>query len=348
MNFVKERNFIVAYDCSLKVGAWDITTGQFIGKSGKPVKGVPKCFTFDNLPTWRSEGLLGYAIYWYRNKFTHSYDPDYNEEKGARFEQLLSLGLFPHEPETLNNKLNLTKKVVDYVKENCNDYYDAYRINKYLIMMQYEQYVNTLPDWAKEVFPSLLNADFPVDYIKTALNRVISEHMEAMYEGYNQAGYIRDMLAWYYKTSMKMFGKVEVEKNFLTKYAVLKYLEKEYRDAHYNEELAKYNDKKWLYYENDTFVVKPLLTKEDFHKEGEAQRNCVERLYMERVYKGSTHVVTVRLKTNPNKSYITCEVTNNGLIYQYLAFGNSTPQDEASKNFKKEYQQHLKTAREKN
>ena len=101
-------------------------------------------------------------------------------------------------------------------------------------------------------------------------------------------------------------------------------------------------------YENDTFVVKPLLTKEDFHKEGEAQRNCVERLYMEKVYEGHTHVVTVRLKTNPDKSYITCEVTNNGLIYQYLAFGNETPNDEAAKNFKKEYQQHLKTAREKN
>lgn len=348
MNFIKERNLIVAYDGSLKVGAWDITTGQFIGKSGNPIKGVPQCFTFSHLPDWPSEGLFGYAIYWYRTKFTHSYDPDYNEEKGARFEQLLSLGLFPSDIETLNYKLNLTKKIVDYVKEKCNNYYNAFQVNKYLTMIQYEQYVNTLPDWAKEVFSSLLNADYPVDYIKTVLNRVINEHVEAMYEGYNQAGYIRDMLAWYYKTSMKMFGKVEVEKNFLTKYAVLKYLEKEYRDAHYNEELAKYNDKKWLYYENDTFVVKPLLTKEDFHKEGEAQRNCVERLYMEKVYKGQTHVVTVRLKTNPNKSYITCEVTNDGNIYQYLAFGNSTPQDEAAKNFKKEYQQHLKTTREKN
>ena len=195
MQFIKERNFIVAYDGSLKVGAWDITTGQFIGKSGKPVKGVPQCFTFSHLPDWRSEGLFGYAIYWYRNKFTHPYDPDYNEEKGARFEQLLSLGLFPSEPSTLNNKLNLTKKIVDYVKEECNSYYDVSRVNKYLTMIQYEQYVNTLPDWAKDVFSSLLNCDYPVDYIKTALNRVISEHVEAMYEGYNITSYIRDMLS---------------------------------------------------------------------------------------------------------------------------------------------------------
>lgn len=348
MNFVKERNFIVAYEYSLKVGAWDITTGQFIGKSGKPVRGVPQCFTFNNLPTIRCENNLGYAIYWYRTHFTHVYDPDYNEEKGARFEQLLSLGLFPNGTETLSNKLNLNKKVVDYVKEKCNSYYDSYRISKYLATLQHEQYVNTLPDWAKEVFSYLLNADYPIDYIKTALNRVINEHVDAIYENYYKADHIKDMLVWYYRTSMTMFSKVEIEKNFLTKYAVLKYLEAEYKNAHYNEALAKNNDKEWLYYENDTFVVKPLLTKEDFHKEGEAQRNCVERLYMEKVYKGSTHVVTVRLKTDPDKSYITCEVTNSGLIYQYLAFSNSDPKDAAAKNFKKEYQQHLNSIREKN
>lgn len=348
MNFVKERNLIVAYDYSLKVGAWDITTGQFIGKSGKPVKGVPQCFTYNNLPEWRSDDVLGYAIYWYRTHFTHTYNPSYNEEKGARFEQLLSLGLFPNGPETLNNKLNLNKKIVDYIKEKCNSYYDVRRVNNYLTMMQYEQYVNALPDWAQEVFSSLINSDYPVDYVKTALNRVINEHVQAMYEGNFQAGYIRDMLAWYYKTSMTMFGKVEVEKNFLTKYAVLKYLEMEYRNAHYNEALVKNNDKKWLYYENDTFIVKPILTKEDFHKEGEAQRNCVERLYMERVYNGRTHIVTVRLKTDPDKSYITCEVTNSGVIYQYLASCNSDPKDTAAKNFKKEYQQHLNSVLEKN
>ena len=50
MNFVKERNFIVAYYCGEKQGAWDIISGQFIGKSGKPVKSVPSCFTYNNLP----------------------------------------------------------------------------------------------------------------------------------------------------------------------------------------------------------------------------------------------------------------------------------------------------------
>lgn len=338
MNFVKERNFIVAYDCFVKVGAWDITTGQFIGKSGKPVKSVPSCFTYQNLPSWRNGGNdLAYAVYWYRRQSFN----DYSNEMGAHFEQLLSLGLFPNGARSLCEKLNLNKKIVEYLKEENDGYYDSVKVANYLVMLQHEQYLNTLPDWAKQVFSCLFNNDYPIDYVKTALNRIISEHVEAMYEGFNKANYITDILIWYYKTSMKMFGKVEVEKNFLTKYAILKYLEAEYKNAHYNEELARQNNKEWLYYENDTFIVKPILTKEDFHTEGEAQRNCVERLYMERVYKGETHVVTVRRKSDPDKSYITCEVSNDGRIWQYLTRCNATPKEQDARNFRIEYSQHL-------
>lgn len=338
MNFVKERNFIVAYDCFVKVGAWDITTGQFIGKSGKPVKSVPSCFTFQNLPSWRNgTNDLAYAIYWYRRQSFN----DYSNEMGAHFEQLLSLGLFPNGARSLCCKLNLNKKIVEYLKEENQGYYDSVRVARYLVITQHEQYLNTLPDWAKEVFSCLIYNDYSIDYVKTALNRIISEHVEAMYEGYNQANYIKDMLVWYYKTSMKMFGKVEVEKNFLTKYAILKYLEAEYKNAHYNEELARQNNKEWLYYENDTFIVKPILTKEDFHKEGEAQHNCVERLYMKMVYNGETHVVTIRRKSDPDKSYITCEVRNDGRIQQYLVRCNETPKEQDARNFRMEYSQHL-------
>lgn len=344
MNFVKERNFIVAYDCFVKVGAWDITTGQFIGKSGKPVKTVPSCFTFQNLPSWRrgDESDLAYAIYWYRRESFNNY----NNEMGAHFEQLLSLGLFPSGTRSLCGKLNLNKKIVKYLKEENQGYYDPVKVARYLTVTQHEQYLNTLPDWAKEVFSCLIYNSYPIDYVKTALNRIINEHVEAMYEGYNKANHIKDILVWYYKTSMEMFGKVEVEKNFLTKYAILKYLEAEYRNAHYNEELAKRNNKEWLYYENDTFIVKPILTKEDFHTEGEAQRNCVERLYMEKVYKGETHVVTVRRKSDPDKSYITCEVDNNGRIWQYLAYCNATPKEQDARDFRIEYAQHLKNHKE--
>lgn len=340
MEFRKERNFIVAYDGVIKMGAWDISNGSFIGKSGKPVKGVPSCFTYKNLPSYRrGTNDLAYAIYWYRTQLSDNY----TNVMGAHFEQLLSLGLFPNSTRSLYEKPNLNKKIVEYLKEENQSYYDSVKVTRYLALIQHEQYINTLPDWAKEVFSDLLRYSIPTDYIKTALNRVIHEHVDAFYRNqYNVSGSITGILKDYYENSMKLFNKVEVEKNFLSKYAILKYLAEEYKNKHYNEELVKNNDKPWLYYENETFIVKPILTKEDFHIEGEAQHNCVERMYMERVYKGQTHIVTVRRKSNPNKSYITCEVSNDGGIWQYLARCNERPKEQDAKAFKSEYSQHLK------
>lgn len=339
MEFKKERNFIVAYDGVIKMGAWDISNGSFIGKSGKPVKSVPSCFTYKNLPSWRrGTNDLAYAIYWYRTNLSD----DYTEVMGAHFEQLLSLGLFPNSIRSLWDKPNLNKKIVEYLKEENQSYYDSVKVARYLALTQYEQYISTLPDWAKEVFSDLLRNDIPADYIKTALNRVIHEHVDAFYRTqYIVSGSIFNVLKDYYDISMKLFNKVEVEKNFLSKYAVLKYLAEEYKNKHYNEELAKHNDKPWLYYENETFIVRPILTKEDFHTEGEAQRNCVERMYMEKVYKGQTHVVTIRRKSDPDKSYITCEVSSDGRIWQYLARCNETPKEQDARDFKAEYTRHL-------
>lgn len=340
MEFKKERNFIVAYDGVIKMGAWDISNGSFIGKSGKPVKTVPSCFTYHNLPSWRGTGAndLAYAIYWYRTNLSDNY----TNVMGAHFEQLLSLGLFPNSIHSLYDKPNLSKKIVEYLKEENQSYYDSFKVARYLTLIQHEQYLNTLPDWGKEVFIRLMKDNLPIDYIKTALSRVVHEHIDAFYGNiYDVSGSIANIMRDYYDISMRLFNKVEVEKNFLTKYAILKYLAEEYKNQHYNEELVKHNDKSWLYYENETFIVKPILTKEDFHTEGESQRNCVERLYMEKVYKGQTHVVTIRRKSDPDKNYITCEVSNIGRIVQYLAFANSYPQEADAKAFKEEYGAHL-------
>jgi hypothetical protein len=177
------------------------------------------------------------------------------------------------------------------------------------------------------------------------LNRIISERADMLYTGYNKVSEMRKLVENYYNISMTLYGKVEVEKNILTKYAILKYLDEEYKNTHYNEVLNKNNNKPWLYYENETFIVKPILTKEDFHNEGERQHNCVERIYMEKVYEGSTHVVTVRRKSDPNANYITCEVNKNGRIVQYLAAFNQFVTDYDAKQFKNEYATHLENSR---
>ena len=344
MEFIKERNFIVAYYCGEKQGAWDIITGQFIGKSGKPIKGVPQCFTYNNLPSYlvkENQNDLGYAIKWFRSNLFDIY----NRHIGENFERLLSVGLFPNSGYSLNQEIILNKDIINYCKTELNCSYDFARVQRYLAEKKFKQYYDTLPDWAKDVFTTLVTENIPYEYLKTMLNRIVSERADMLYVGYNKVHEIKKLIRDYYHISMNMYGKVEVEKNILTKYAILKYLAEEYKNAHYNESLNKNNNKPWLYYENETFIVKPILTREDFHKEGEAQHNCVERLYMEKVYNGETHVVTVRRKNNPDDSYITCEVSNDGKIIQYLAAFNYSVADYDAKQFKNEYAAHLKNSR---
>lgn len=113
---------------------------------------------------------------------------------------------------------------------------------------------------------------------------------------------------------------------------------------HYEDMIKKFNDLPVLYYENDIYIVRPpLLTRDDFHREAEAQGNCVERLYMNKVARGSTHVVTVRYKDTPNESLITCEIDNVGNIKQYLARFNNRP-NELARVFKDELQGYLNEA----
>lgn len=348
MEFIKERNFIAAYCMGEKQGAWDIISGQFIGKSGKPVKTVPSCFTYHNLPSFlvrENQNILSYAIKWYRQEYCSNNYYIYDRHCGENFERLLSVGLFPNGHSTLTHDIILNKDIINYCKTELDYNYDFTRVQRYLNTIKFKQYYDTLPDWAKDVFTSLITENIPYDYLKTMLNRIISERADMLCTGYSKIPEMRKLVRDYYNISMTLYGKVEVEKNILTKYAILKYLDEEYKNTRYNEILDRRNNKPWLYYENEIFIVKPILTKEDFHNEGERQHNCVERLYMEKVYEGSTHIVTVRRKSDPDTNYITCEVSNNGIIIQYLAAFNSSVTDCDAIAFKREYEYHLRNSR---
>ena len=96
-----------------------------------------------------------------------------------------------------------------------------------------------------------------------------------------------------------------------------------------------------LAFENDTFKVVIPATREDFLKEANAQQNCVYSYYLPDVIKGKTNVVFIRRKNAIDKSYITCEVTNNGRINQYLAFSNARVSDADAIEFQREYADHL-------
>ena len=105
--------------------------------------------------------------------------------------------------------------------------------------------------------------------------------------------------------------------------------------------IKKYNDLPSLYYENDEYFVRPLISAQEFHDEATQQNNCVERLYMEEVAKNNTHIVVLRRKSNPSQSFITVEVDGCGKrVVQYLAKNNATPPAEVEP-FMLAYKEHL-------
>lgn len=105
--------------------------------------------------------------------------------------------------------------------------------------------------------------------------------------------------------------------------------------------IKKYNDLPSLYYENDEYFVRPLISAQDFHEEATQQNNCVERLYMEETAKNKTHIVVLRRKSNPSQSFITVEVDGCGKrVVQYLAKNNANPPAEIEP-FMRAYKEHL-------
>lgn len=115
-----------------------------------------------------------------------------------------------------------------------------------------------------------------------------------------------------------------------------------YNTNHWKERLAL-TYKPSLQYENEDFIVIVPKTQEEYKEEAQNQNNCVYRLYMEQVAEGNTHVVFIRRKNSPNKSYITCEVDNANRIQQYLKSCNEQVSNENAIRFKEEYQKYLLT-----
>lgn len=97
-----------------------------------------------------------------------------------------------------------------------------------------------------------------------------------------------------------------------------------------------------LSFQDDKFIALVPTTSDQFIQEAAAQRNCVNETYKQKVANGKTHIVFIRERNNPEKSLITCEVDNNGIIRQYLAKNNTVlDNDEPAMDFYKKYQQHL-------
>ena len=141
----------------------------------------------------------------------------------------------------------------------------------------------------------------------------------------------------------RIFGKIEDKypKHLLSYHQILSYKSEVLKDKIDKESweraidnLVKYED------EIDDFVFVAPKTKEDLVDEGRQQSNCVAS-YAKDITQRGTVIMFMRHKEEPDKSYITIEVTSYGRLNQVKTRFNNDPSDEDRAIVNKWYQKHF-------
>ena len=350
MDYRKERNFIVAYEGGEYRGKWDFLTNQFYGLRGTVVKTRPASFTKATLYQicrLHDCDLPIYSVLYLLSDYGDYWNQHFNERMGQRLEEVISVGLgfycsYSNIMFLTADNTTLNKECVEYLKDKNRGMYSEDTVREYTVVNQCTGLLQHLDEteksWAIETLKRLDRpADMPITFATSMIFRGIHEKIHT----YQNSWWYADLIKNWYQWLTDMSEKLEVPHNILTLNPILRWRYNKFKEERYDEMIALHNDKPFLYYENDRYIVRPLLTRQDFHTEATAQRNCVESMYMEKVADNKTYIVGIRLKSNPNQPYITCEVRPDGSIWQYLLKENHTVYDEEDKAFKCLYQNHL-------
>lgn len=334
----KERNFIVSYDdegtCCAK---FDILTCQYYDENNQVSVTKPRALYKNRL----NEGALTEALNNYIDAMRSGREitGSYSVRRAQRFEQFVSVGLIPDGLLALDTSFALKKDLVQFCIETYQGYCGTETAEIFNCVKQYGNIFAELSMDYKQIFYAMRTTDEDRNNTIIRLLRVCQNEYVLFH--YNR-GILKDYINQYINMQMFMYKEVSTKPNFLTNFCITSKLYDDYRKAHYDEILRNNNNKPWLYFENETFTAYPLVSRAQFHDEASQQHNCVERMYMERVEQGRTYIVVIRRKSRPNESYITCEVSLNHEIYQYLTRFNCRVNDRDALDFQALYQAHLK------
>ena len=96
----------------------------------------------------------------------------------------------------------------------------------------------------------------------------------------------------------------------------------------------------------DSLLFIPASTPEELENEGRQQHHCVA-MYAERVARGDCLIYMIRKESEPEKPYLTMQLTPDGKIKQLRGFANSAPEEEAEAAAKKFAEEFRKNKKEK-
>ena len=336
MNIVKEKN-LVKFHIEGKARPYiiDLNKGIIYGLRGIEIQSIPPAIYKTYIPAEERTSVL--------NLVREQYNPRHYASLYAFADKLDGIGY--HAPawelRQINRQLDEIdfKKLSKYLRETEDATLDQY-MRVYAKELWREQKGLRIDDHFTEQM-----AEFLYENFRTQSKEVLS--IFAYYLSRGLWDFCSDRWACHnyldrYLTYMNCL-EWKMEKNdFFRSYINARRAYEINRDKMMNKGINAYQQEhiKALTFEDDTFEVIIPTTNEELIAEGESQHNCVGG-YGNAIIERRKNVVFIRRKSNPTKSYITCDIFNDGTINQYLAPYNRRPEDADAIAFKSLFQTHL-------
>ena len=340
----KERNLVyLQSDSKTKPYIYDVSTGILTGLTGKQLTTIPpvlrnESWTYDHNNLFM-RALANYLVN--NHYFTGRYT-----ERVQIYERISAL----NNPYIQYSSLN--SSIVEQVAEMWTDFVSA--AAQLTESTSIERIINiacrdkwlaknglAIDEHFTEAMATKLYKASSRDWSRERLHRAVYFLTKGLYE--YEPDYCVNRINDYYKWCDKLHEE-PTKGDFIRLYVEARRKYELNKTKFDDMEIAKYQlsvaDK--LAFEYGDYVVVIPTTSKEIIAEGEAQSNCVGRLYLPRVIENSTHIVFIREKANPTASLVTCEVTNSGDVWQFLKRHNTHVENsEPLGEFRKAYQKHL-------
>ncbi len=337
----KDKNYLYFTNNQGRTYRFNINEGIFYSTQNKPMTSCPSGFTtyMNNIRIQTCLVHFMKQLHW--RGFSYA-DLSASAENLIICDRLDSLGFFSYDAND--------KKLIEYVGKHFKDFAKAYAENSEINLFQFyrEHRKKALTSIYKgieltgeqvRVLLDLEQEGINADELRLSAHYLHRGLLEFFSRNYECSNHLLHFFAMCHKIDYTP-TKDDYYRQFINVKRTYEMRKKEIDAKAIVAQLAKHA-KAWEF-ENDDFTIVVPSTPAEFEAEANAQSNCVYSAYLERVIRGETNVVFIRRKSDPTVSHITCEVTNNGRIKQFLLKHNCHPAyDSAEDAFKVEFGKYL-------
>lgn len=330
---------------------FDINTGILYGLKGSAIKNTPAGVATLIDRNTHTEPICSYLYTTHYNRNTSYADMARYAKELQLVDRLHSIGYvisywdrnnMKHLAEFFDADASIFKKFSAYYKEQpqasaLRDFFAEYGrtawITKHKLVVD-EHLTEEMVNWIYNNRQHWEDENIPL--IAYYLSRGVWEFLDNC--RYAVPEYFCRFFAW-----CNTIGHTPDKSDFFRQYLAVKRTYIRNKTKYDNAQFLAQQDKHRtaLTFEDENFVVVIAKTPQDLVIEGQAQNNCVGG-YNNSVIEGQCNIVFIRRKTDPNRSYITCEIyAGDGRIGQYLTRFNDRVRDEDALAFKIKYQEHL-------